>query len=169
MKSYKILSIVIFLFTSFATSSGMAQTKAKQPYITIEGEVKNKMVLLSDDIDKLPKTTIAAKDHSGKKQIYSGVEIGILLKNAGVTLGEELRGENLIKYLMVTAKDGYHVIFSLAEVDPTFTNRKIILANRKNGEVFSNDEGPFQIIIEGEKRLARNVRQVVSLKLKSAN
>ncbi len=93
----------------------------------------------------------------------------MILKNAGVSLGEELRGENLTKYLLVEASDGYQVVFSLAEIDPAFTSRKIILANRKDGVLLSSDEGPFHIVIDGEKRKARNARQVISIKVKFAN
>jgi hypothetical protein len=64
---------------------------------------------------------------------------------------------------------GYQVVFSLAEVDPAFTDRKIILANRKDGKLLPAEEGPFHIIIEGEKKRPRSARQVISLKVELAN
>jgi hypothetical protein len=37
-----------------------------------------------------------------------------------------------------------------------------------NGKGVTLIEGPFHIIIEGEKRKARNARQVISIKIKFA-
>jgi hypothetical protein len=67
----------------------------------------------------------------------------LILKNAGVTLAEELKGINLKKYLLAEASDGYQVVFSLAEVDPAFTGCKIILANRKDGSYYLLRKGLF--------------------------
>ncbi|MOA50721.1 hypothetical protein D3C78_1737810 [compost metagenome] len=84
-------------------------------------------------------------------------------------MGKDLRGEHLLKYLLIEASDGYQVLFSLAEVDPEFVPRKIILATKKDGNLLPSDEGPFHIIIDGETRGSRNVRQVNSIKVKFAN
>ncbi|ATP55798.1 molybdopterin-binding protein [Pedobacter ginsengisoli] len=155
------LLIVLIAFTRLS-----AQDLTKQAAAAIKGEVKTELILTVTDVDKLPKTTIIQKDRADKEYTYSGVELGIVLKNAGVTMAEELKGKNLSKYLLVEASDGYQVVFSLAEVDPSFTSRKIILANRKDGYLLSPEEGPFHIIIEGEKRKPRNARQVISLTIK---
>lgn len=166
MRSCKKPFILVLFLSSFCSSPLLAQTNAKQASLTIEGEVKTKLVLTPADVDQLPKTMIITKDRAEKQHSYSGVELGLVLQKAGATLGDELRGENLVQYLMVEASDGYQVLFSLAEVDPAFTSRKIILANRKDGSLLPPDEGPFQIIIEGEKSRPRNARQVISIKVK---
>lgn len=168
MKTLKNVLVCTLFLSGFATLSVQAQV-TKQASVIIDGEVKNKMILTPADVDKLPKTTIIGKNRAGKKHIYTGVALGFVLKQAGVSFGDELRGENLTKYLLVEASDGYQVLFSLAEIDPAFTNRKIILANREDGAFFTMDEGPFRIIIDGEKRMPRNAKQVVSLKIKFAN
>jgi hypothetical protein len=169
MKSYKLVFLTSLFIASLWSNKLFAQTDTKQASAVIEGEVKTKLVLTPADVDKLPKTTIIHKDRAEKEHTYTGVELGLVLKNAGVTLAEELKGENLTKYLLIEASDGYQVLFSLPEVDPAFSSRKIILANRKDGALLSADEGPFHIIIEGEKRKSRNARQVISIKVKFAN
>ncbi len=168
MKCFKSTLPLSLLIVLIAFKRSSAQDLTKQASAVIKGEVKTELILTAADVDKLPKTTITQKDRLDKEQTYSGVELGIVLKNAGVTMAEELKGENLSKYLLVEASDGYQVVFSLAEVDPSFTSRKIILANRKDGNLLSPDEGPFHIIIEGEKRKPRNARQVISLTIKFA-
>jgi len=170
VKATRILFLLtVSLVGVSAPSLVIGQGAVKQASLSIEGEVKTPLVLTPADVDKLPKTTIVNKDRNEKEHKYEGVELGLILKNAGVSLGEELRGENLTKYLLVEASDGYQVVFSLPEIDPAFTSRKIILANRKDGALLSSDEGPFHIVIDGEKRRPRNARQVISIKVKFAN
>ena len=71
-------------------------------------------------------------------------------------------------YLLVEAADGYRVVFALPELDPAFTDRVILLADRADGHPLDNKEGPFHIVVPGEKRMARWVRQVTSLKVVQA-
>ena len=68
-------------------------------------------------------------------------------------------------YVVVEAADGYRAVFALAELDPAFTDRVILLADRRDGKPLSTREGPFQIIVPGEKKHARWVRQVIRLKV----
>lgn len=169
MKATKILFQTPLLTVCLLLSNFKANAQTKTASAIIKGEVKSELILTPADVDKLPKTSISQKDRADQEHTYSGVELGLVLKNAGVTLAEELKGENLTKYLLVEASDGYQIIFSLAEIDPAFTSRKIILANRKDDKLLAADEGPFRIIIEGEKRKPRNARQVISLTVKFAN
>lgn len=58
--------------------------------------------------------------------------------------------------------------FGIAEFDPGFTDRVIILADRKDGGALAANAGPFQLIVSGEKRAGRWVRQVVSIEVIAA-
>jgi hypothetical protein len=49
------------------------------------------------------------------------------------------------------------------ELAPSFTDRTILLADRRDGKPLSDREGPLQVIVPGEKKHARWVRQVVRL------
>jgi hypothetical protein len=67
--------------------------------------------------------------------------------------------------LMVEAADGYRVVFALAEVDPAFATREIIVADRRDGKPMDAKEGPLRIVAPGDKRPARWVRQVTTLRV----
>jgi hypothetical protein len=82
-----------------------------------------------------------------------------------VTFGDSLRGKRLSSYLLVEAADGYRVVIALPELDPGFTDRVILLADNADGHPLDSKEGPFRIVIPGEKRMARWVRQVIALKV----
>jgi hypothetical protein len=72
-------------------------------------------------------------------------------------------GENLIE-----AADGYRVVFALAEIDPAFATREIILADERDGKLLDAKEGPLRIVAPGDRRPARWARQVVTFRLTTA-
>ena len=55
--------------------------------------------------------------------------------------------------------------FALAEVDPAFAVRDIIVADKRDGKLLDAKEGPLRIVAPGDKRPARWVRQVTALRL----
>lgn len=48
----------------------------------------------------------------------------------------------------------------ITDLDSALTDRVILLADTKDGQPLPPNEGSFRIIVPGEKRLARWVRQV---------
>jgi len=89
----------------------------------------------------------------------------LALEKAGVTFDNSMHNKRLTSYLEADAADGYRVIFALPELDPGFTDRTILLADRADGHPLDNKEGPLRIVVPGEKRMARWVRQVTALKV----
>jgi DMSO/TMAO reductase YedYZ molybdopterin-dependent catalytic subunit len=91
---------------------------------------------------------------------YEGVLLHELLGRAGVESGEQLRGKGLATYVLVSARDGYQVIFSLAELDPAFIANDVIVADSVDGAPIPPDPGPLRIVAPKESRGARSVRMV---------
>ena len=108
--------------------------------------------------------TITADDH-GAGAKFEGVPLATILTMAGVQLGDSLRGPRLAEVVLATAADGYKVAFALAEADPAFATREIILADKRDGKPLDAKEGPFRIVALGDKRPARWIRQVTELKI----
>jgi hypothetical protein len=98
----------------------------------------------------------------GKEIVYSGTPLVEVLKAGGLLLDSGMAGirETVTMTVLVEATDGYRAMFSLAELDPELTDRVILLADTKDGQPLPPREGPFRIIVPGEKRPARWVRQV---------
>lgn len=88
-----------------------------------------------------------------------------MLDKAGVGHGELMKGKRLASCLLVEAADGYRVVIALPETDPAFTDKQIVLAFLKNGRPLDDKEGPYRIVIPDEKKMARWVRQVTTLKI----
>ena len=118
-------------------------------------------------LDTLPNASIMADDH-GTPGRWDGASFVDVLRKAGAPLGDALRGPNLSKYVLVTAADGYRVVFSLSELDPALGNATAILAVSRDGKALSEKEAPYRIVVAGDDRPARWIRQVVKVELLDA-
>lgn len=158
MKNYILTALIIC-----HSLSGFAQTKTATLKVT--GEVTTPLNLSLADLMAMPQTAISKPDRDGGAHTYTGVSLQDILTKAGATLGGQLRGENLTKYVLVSASDGYQVVFALAEMDKDFLERKLILAEQMDGKPLPDADGPFRIVIQDEKKQARNIKQVTEIKI----
>ncbi|GAB3697400.1 hypothetical protein GCM10027592_21470 [Spirosoma flavus] len=162
LRSKTIAQSAFFIALCLLAPSVRAQT------ITISGEVTKPLTLQAADLKAMTHTDVTAKERDGKEHTYAGVPLVDLLKQAGATLGSELRGENLTKYVVVKAIDGYEVVFALPEIDPEFATRTIILADAVDGAPLAQGVGPFRVVVPGEKKPARWIREVKSIEVRFA-
>lgn len=151
-----------------ASQTARERTPAGEVLLSVGGEVERPLKLTAADLAKLPRRTASAKDHGGKEASFEGVELGEVLKLAGVKFGEALRGKSLALFLVVDARDGYRAVFALPELDHAFTDRIILLADRRDGKALATTEGPLRVVVPDEKRQGRWVRQVIELTIKRA-
>ena len=119
--------------------------------------------LTAAQIAALPHVTINTKDHDTPAQ-FDGVPLAEILKLAGVETGK-MKGPQTTQALLIEAADGYKVVFALAELDPDFSDRQIILADQRDGKPLDDKQGPWRIVAPGDKRPARWIRQVTSCQI----
>ena len=150
-------SMVFILNTGFSQDNGA--------YFTVGGEVVRPLKLSIKELSALKSSDVKAKDRDGKEHTFKGVMLWTILDSAGVTLGKDLRGENLAKYVLVKASDGYKVVFSLPEIDPEFSEKIILLAYEVDGEPLATTEGPFRVVVPQDKKHARWIRQLNSIQI----
>jgi DMSO/TMAO reductase YedYZ molybdopterin-dependent catalytic subunit len=155
------LLIFCLVFLSFLTFGQSSETA----FVRVEGEVLRPLKLTIEDLKQLPAHEVRVAGMQGVEQTFKGVRLVDVLEQAGVTLGRDLRGENLTKSLLMAAADGYEVLYSLAEIDPEFTDEVVILAYEKDGKPLPMGEGPFRIIAPSDKRPARWIRELQSIKV----
>jgi DMSO/TMAO reductase YedYZ molybdopterin-dependent catalytic subunit len=166
MNSFRFCTILSFLFMNFSQS--LAQANVTRPFVKVDGEVTKSLMLYAEDLAKMKRNTVSMKDREGKEHSYTGVVVQEILELAGITTGKELRKKNLTKYLMVKCSDGYEVLFSLAELDSSFTDKVAILADTSDGKPLSQEIGPFRLVVPGEKIPARSCYKVTVLLIKFA-
>ena len=167
-----ICAALVLISVTYAISiplSARAQTlPPAQPSLRITGRVAHPLVLSERDLQSLAHNSLTVADDKGLRVTYGGGPVVDLLRRAGVPLGKQLKGLQMRLYVIVTGADGYQAVFALPEFDPGFTDRVIILAVRRDGHPLPAPEGPFRLIVDGEKRRARWVREVTTLDVEQA-
>jgi hypothetical protein len=164
------------LFLALSVSELLAQTvlpsapdsvnpASEEPVLKVGGSVPNPTQLKLSDLSVMPRADVRAKDRDGRDVTYSGVSLAEILRAAGLKLDPaSMPSRDIVaSYILVEAADGYRAVFALAEIDPAQTDRVILLADHKDGQLLSANEGPFRIVFVGEKRPARWVRQVQNI------
>lgn len=119
-------------------------------------------------IGSLPKVKAGGNVH-GHTIECEGVSLAAYLQAAKAMPVEPLHGAQLARVVSVGARDGYHVAFALAELDPSLGNRTVVLADRCNGAPLSAGDGPWRLVVPGESRPARWIRQVDSIRVLEGN
>jgi DMSO/TMAO reductase YedYZ molybdopterin-dependent catalytic subunit len=130
-----------------------------QDTLVISGDVASPLTLSKADLAKMPRASVTL-NVEGKESTYEGVLLYDILTQAGAPLGKQLTGKALASYILAEARDGYQVVYTLAEIDPSFTGNKIIIADTVNGKPLVQDQGAFRVVVPGEKKAARSVRMV---------
>jgi hypothetical protein len=114
----------------------------------------------------LPHTTITVyNEHAKENQTYSGVPLIDLLAKLGVP--DKPRGKDLRLYVVAEGSDLYEVVYSLGEVTPDVHDGTVLVADSEDGKPLGND-GPFKMVATGEKRPARWVRNLVAIRVLTA-
>ncbi len=130
--------------------------------LTIAGDVTTPLTLTKADLAKMPRTSVKVKGEGDDavETTYEGVLLYDVLKQAGAPLDKQLMGKALATYLLAEAKDGYQVVYSLAELDPNFGASKIIVADTINGKPLFPYQGPFRLVVPSDKKAARGIRML---------
>jgi hypothetical protein len=142
--------------------------RAADPVLKVTGPDKT-LTFTAEEFAALPHTEISAYDpHGEATHKYSGVAMQEILARAGAPLGDKLRGKSLQLVVVAHSRDGYSIAFALAEFDPAFNDRSILLADTEDGKPLPDNASPFRMIIPGDKKAARWARMVNLIEIKSA-
>src|SRR6185369_17228138 len=145
-------------------AAGLLLAQDSQPTVQVTGAVKQALTLSADDLAKMPRASVKTVS-GGMETVYDGVWIHEVLKKAGVPQGGELRGKALSSYVIAEAQDGYQVVFSLGELDPSFIDNEILLADTANGKALFGAQGRFRLVVPEDKPGARSVRMLTKLEV----
>ena len=156
-------AIILFLLGAMPALRAQDHSHASEP------TAPSPLSIPLDDatLASLPRTAVVVTAQ-GKTVTCAGVRLSALLTRAGVLSAEPLRGPALASYVLVTARDGNRVIYSLAELEPTLGNNNVVLVNQCDDKPLPEDSGPLRLIAPEEPRPARWIRQVRSITVVAA-
>lgn len=116
-------------------------------------------------LEGLPVSTVTLAAH-GKEHACQGPPLIDVLARMGGPGRESLHGKVLSKGVIVRARDGYEVLFSLGELAPSLGNATAIIATQCDGAAIDAKDGPLRLVVASDRHPSRSVRQLKSLEIK---
>ena len=121
-----------------------------------DGIARPALELRLADLAAMPRTSVQLT-LEGKPHAAEGVLVYEVLKKAGQPFGDQMRKEQLMKYAVCSAHDGYRALFALPEFDPAFTAAGALIADRMDDQPLPAGKGPLRLVIPGEKTGSRSI------------
>jgi DMSO/TMAO reductase YedYZ molybdopterin-dependent catalytic subunit len=115
-------------------------------------------------IEKCAPRDVIVRIRDAAPRRYTGCPLGELLRQAEPA---EARPRDLRRsYFLVSASDGYQVVFSWAELFLTPLGDDVIVAYRRDGRPLGDDEGPLALVSGMDTSAARHVKNLQAIELR---
>jgi DMSO/TMAO reductase YedYZ molybdopterin-dependent catalytic subunit len=135
-----------------------AAQAAAGPALVVNGDVPTPLLLSLDDLRHMPRKTLTVTNgHTHKQETYEGVPLAELLKRAGMPQGESLRGAAMAGYVIAGGTDGYRALYAVAELDSSFQDSDVIVADTIDGGPIGAREGPLKLVAPRWVRMLRSI------------
>jgi len=157
--------MVIALAVAVCGAASAQEAGKAAAVLSVTGDVTSRLSLTAEDLARMPRQTITAKEESGATVQYEGVWLREILKRAGAPLEAQMKGKALASYVLAKARDGYQVVFSLAELEPDFGDQQVLVADKRDGAPLTGNLGPLRIVCARDKKGARSVRMLETLEV----
>jgi hypothetical protein len=162
------LPATLILIAAVAFARAAEIRDANDVLLTVQSPIGGALAITAEQWKAFPRVNVTTVEHGGNKATFEGVAVAEVLRQAKAPLGPELGGQNLRVYVVTHASDGYAVVFALPEFDQAFSDRVILIADRRDGAALGADEGPLRLVVPGDKRQARWLRKLESITIHSA-
>jgi hypothetical protein len=130
--------------------------------ITVDGK---SMTYTLAQLQAMPQRVLGVRNtHVNAEESYAGVGVDDLLAKFGITLANGGAQRIYHSYVRAEGTDHYFVLYSASELQPTLHTGDAIIALTLNGKPLGED-GAFKIVVAGEQKPARWVRNLASLTL----
>lgn len=146
---------------------------AQSGTLHIQGNVTQPLTMSIDDIKRLPRhaaTITPRSDNAAGVKVRSIEYQGALLRDilvAAKPVEHEPR-ELRRSYVVASARDGYTVVFSWAELFVSPAGDSVLVAYQRDGEPLSQGEGPLAVVSGVDTSAARHVKWLESIELRAA-
>jgi hypothetical protein len=100
--------------------------------------------------------------HGPEQATYTGALLWSVLERTEVLDSD--RRARLRRTIVVTGRDGYSAALALAEIDPEFEGKQVLLAYRRDGK--PTDGNALRLVVPGDRHGGRSVRDVVRIELR---
>jgi hypothetical protein len=129
--------------------------------VTFDGHTTR---LALDELRAMPQITVHVFNaHRNTNEDYTGPLLSDVLAKAGLIASSKTEPLILHSGLIATGTDKYFLLYSLAEVEPMFSNGKVIIALTKNGGQPNDEGGMIELVNTDGAKPARWLHGLDSL------
>jgi hypothetical protein len=129
--------------------------------ITYDGK---SVTLSMQDLLAMPQQSVTAHDgHTHQDVSFSGPLVADVLARAGLPATDASHKTILHSTVVATGTDGYFVLYSAAELEPSFSSGKAIVALMRAGDLPNTAGGDIQLISPADIKPARWVHGLATL------
>lgn len=153
------------LLILFVMLTGTVAARAAGPELEVVGAGPSAIIVSPQVVADLPgveRDVTFATSKGSSTAHYKGVLLWNVLQVDKAFGGLDLKAQ-LGKTILVSARDGYRIAFSIGEIHPDFGNLPLMLVTAIDGKPLEQD---WRLIAPGDKRGARAVRDVVKIELR---
>ncbi len=143
---------------AFALALAAAPFAASAAELTIQPPGGAAKVLTQADLEGLPRESVKL----GAKT-YEGPILAYVLRAGGMPVGAKLHGDPLRAYAVVSGKDGFKAVYSLAELDRDYHAGTVILADKVDGAPLDDKAAPWRLVLSEDKKAWRSVYGVTKI------
>jgi hypothetical protein len=147
------------LLLAFVTGPASAQVPAGQ--ITITGRVEQPATYLVRGLTTMPAVQVQGTVEDGALSTFVGPLLWPLI-TAARPIDETERGGHLQHVLFARGADGYAVAIAIAEIDPSFEGKPVVIAYKQDGALLPVP----RLVVPGDRRAGRNVRDLVAVEVR---
>ena len=165
MRSTAMMAVALVASAMIASAMIASAARAAEPAIEVVGRDGQTARVTAADMLAMPRVELSVADRDGTQAKFAGVELRHLLAKVEAASGDQLRGPWIRCVILVDAADGYRAVYALPEADDTFSDRKIVVVDRRNGQPLDGDHGPFRMVLPSEKKHSRWIRMITRIQV----
>lgn len=152
---------------AFAAALVLAPLAAQAQDVTVVGLDGRTKVFTPALLADMPRAK-ATITMAGKERTFEGPLLIYMLRDVGAPAGARLHAEAMRNYVAAIGEDGFVAVYALAEVDKDFHDGTVILADTVDGAKLDAKEGPYRVVVAGDKKASRSVYRTVRIELRKA-
>ena len=162
----RVAAIAASLLMLMATAApGGAQPSGPPASLSVQGQVRHPLSFTAAELARLPPTTVESRfdtEHGPEHATYTGVLLWTLLGKAGL-VNAPGRKTYLQHTIMVRGRDGYMVALSVAELDPGFEGKPVVVAYAQDGKPAAPG---LRLVVPLDKEGGRSVKDLVAIEVR---
>jgi Oxidoreductase molybdopterin binding domain len=112
-------------------------------------------------LPKVERSVSFLTSHGADQATYTGALLWSLLQRQGILPNDPTA--RVRRTVVVTGRDGYVAVLALAEIDPEFEGKPVLLAFQRDNQPLPDNE--LRLVVPGDHRGGRSVRGVARIEL----